>query len=58
MNITGLIFLSLSPKIRAIMDKLNKMTLYQKLVQLIHQIVANIGMDDFFTYKQNTYLHS
>lgn len=26
------------------------MTLYQKLVQLIHQIVANIGLDDFFTH--------
>lgn len=34
------------------------MTLYQKIVQLIHQIVANIGLDDFFTYKQNPYLHS
>ena len=26
------------------------MTLYQKIVQLIHQIVANIGLDDFFTH--------
>lgn len=26
------------------------MTLYQKTVQLIHQMVANIGLDDFFTH--------